>query len=267
MSLATRAEGHARSPLRSVAVPNEHGGWGLTSEPVVLGLLLAPSLAGVCLGVAAVLAFLARTPVKLLSLDVRHGRRTERSRLAVRVAAVELGAIALLAIAAVALAGWTWAVPVLVAMPLVILEWSFDARGRGRRLLPELSGAVGIASVAAAVIIAGGGSPSLAAGAWLVLAARAVGSIPFVRVQIARLRRGGGPGRTDLWQAAAAAVATVAVALDRRMLAGAVAVAVLAVLQSWWVRRPPVPPRTLGFTQLGVGVALVIVTSVGATLT
>src|SRR5690606_31573863 len=29
-----------RSMLRSVALPSEHGGWGLTGEPIVLGLLL-----------------------------------------------------------------------------------------------------------------------------------------------------------------------------------------------------------------------------------
>ena len=29
-----------RSPLRTVALPSEHGGWGLTLEPVLLGLLV-----------------------------------------------------------------------------------------------------------------------------------------------------------------------------------------------------------------------------------
>jgi hypothetical protein len=35
--------GGERSRLRSVALPSEHGGWGLTLEPAVLGLLVAPS--------------------------------------------------------------------------------------------------------------------------------------------------------------------------------------------------------------------------------
>ena len=35
-----------RPTLRSVAMPAEHGGWGLTLEPGILGVLLAPSLAG-----------------------------------------------------------------------------------------------------------------------------------------------------------------------------------------------------------------------------
>ena len=42
---------------RSVAVPSEHGGWGFTLEPGALGAALAPSIAGVLLGVGALLAF------------------------------------------------------------------------------------------------------------------------------------------------------------------------------------------------------------------
>lgn len=257
----------ARSPLRAVALPNEHGGWGLTAEPVVLGLLIGPSVAGACLGAAAVLAFLARTPVKLLSIDVRHGRRGGRSRLAAQVAAVELTVVVLLGIAALLLAGWAWLVPVAVAAPFVGVEWWYDSRGRGRRLVPELSGAVGIAAVAAAVVLAGDGPASLAVGAWLVLAARAVGSIPFVRTQILRLRRGtGSVRRSDAWQAAAVAVAVGAAAVEPRVIAGSIAVIALAALQCWWMRRPPVPPKRLGFTQLGLGVGLVVVTAVGAAL-
>jgi len=268
MTTATRAPAAARSPLRSVAMPNEHGGWGLTIEPVLLGMLLAPSIAGLCLGAAAVLAFLVRTPVKLVSIDLRHARWTDRSRLAARVAVAELTLVIVLGLVAVWSAGWGWTVPVAIALPLVIVEWWYDARGRGRRLVPELAGAVGIAAVAAAVVVAGGGDASLALGAWLVLAARALGSIPFVRVQIGRLRRGGGrAGDSDRWQVAALATAFLAMVSDGRMAGGFAGVAVLAAMQWWWVRRPPVPPKRLGFTQLALGVGLVLVTAAGAALT
>ena len=33
--------------LRTVALPVEHGGWGISLEPVVLGLLVAPSASGI----------------------------------------------------------------------------------------------------------------------------------------------------------------------------------------------------------------------------
>ena len=97
-----------------------------------------------------------------------------------------------------------------------------------------------------------------------MLAARAVGSIPFVRVQISRLRRGTGDIRqTDVAQMAAVLLALGAVVVDTDLLAGAIAVVVLAVLQLWWVRRRPIPARRLGLTQLGLGLALVILTAAG----
>ena len=64
-SLAVQPE--ARSPLRAVAMPSEHGGWGLTTEPGLLGLLVEPSLAGAALAVAALLLFLVRQPVHHLA--------------------------------------------------------------------------------------------------------------------------------------------------------------------------------------------------------
>ncbi|MET0661934.1 MAG: YwiC-like family protein [Ilumatobacteraceae bacterium] len=262
-ALATPAVAQ-RPRWRSVAVPNEHGGWGLTAEPVLLGLLLAPSPAGGCIGLAAVIAFLVRTPLKLVSIDVRHRRSVDRTRLAVRIAAVEVIVLALLGISAVALAGWSWTLPIAAAAPLVAIEWSFDSRGRGRRLVPELAGAVGIAAAAAAIVVADDGSWMLAVGVWLVITGRAVGSIPFVRVQISRLRRGTGDvHQTDVAQLVAVLLAAVAVAVDTDLLAGAVGVVVLAVLQSRWVRRPPVPARRLGLTQLGLGLSLVVLTAAG----
>ena len=52
-----------------MALPAEHGGWGLTLEPGLLGLLMAPSAAGVCVALAALVAFLARTPLKVVVVD------------------------------------------------------------------------------------------------------------------------------------------------------------------------------------------------------
>jgi hypothetical protein len=41
--------------VRLVALPAEHGGWGLLLEPIALGLAVAPSLAGTFLGMFIVL--------------------------------------------------------------------------------------------------------------------------------------------------------------------------------------------------------------------
>jgi hypothetical protein len=251
-----------RSAWRAVAMPAEHGGWGLTLEPVLLGLLVAPSWAGASIGAAAFLAFLARTPAKLVAVDKRRDRWLARSRLAFLVAGAEL----LLIAALVAAATWS-AVAVVaagVALPLVAVEWSFDIRSRGRRLLPELCGAVGIGASAAAIIIVDGGAATLAIGCWLVLAARSLGAIPFVRSQIVQARRGVLDTRSsDLAQVAAVGLATTAAVLDRAVLLGALGVAALAGLQLWWVRRAPPAVKVLGMRQMALGLSLVVVTALG----
>lgn len=253
-----------RAAWRAVAIPDEHGGWALTAEPALLGLLVAPSWAGVTLAVAAFLAFLVRTPLKLVLVDRWRRRSLPRTRLATCIAAAELAVLFLLALTAATLAGWEWLVPVAVALPLVGVELWFDMRSRSRRLVPELCGAVGIATVAASVALAGGASARLAAGLWLVLAARAVASIPFVRVQIDRLRHGSGPVvSSDRAQIVGAVVAVSAVVAAPEVVYGAASVAALLLAQVIWVRRPPVPAKVLGLRQLVLGLAVVAVTGVG----
>src|SRR5690606_32178120 len=88
-----------RVSWRTVALPAEHGGWGFTSEPVLLGLLVARSPAGAWLGVAAFGAFLARHPLKLVLGVLRRSKRFPRTTQALQVATGYLVA-ALAAVAA-----------------------------------------------------------------------------------------------------------------------------------------------------------------------
>jgi hypothetical protein len=260
-----RARGAPRSALRSVAVPTEHGGWGLTAEPALLGLLIAPSLAGVALGAVALLAFVARTPLRMVLVDVRRGRSLPRTRVAGGVLAVEATVLVALAVIAVALtsAAWFWW-PAVVAAPLVMLELWFDMRSRSRRLAPELAGAVGIGSIAAMIVLAGGESAAFAIGAWLILASRAITSIPHVRAQIGRLHGRSTPRsllvRADL---TAMAIAVSAVLVDLAFVAGGLAIGGIILVQRASAGRPLPPPKILGLRQMALGLALVAVTAAG----
>ena len=251
-----------RSLWRSVAVPSEHGGWGLTAEPVLLGLLVAPSLSGALIGAVAVLAFLCRTPAKLALVDHWRHRRLPRTAVAERVAAAELALIGAMAAVVALRAGGSWWLPLAVAAPLVSVELWFDVRSRGRRLAPELCGATGIASAAAAIARAGGASWAVSAGLWLVLAARSTGAIPFARSQVFRSRgRQAATRAASLWQGAAVGVALAGWVAGAVPLAALLAVAAVATWASWALHRPVPPIRALGFTQLGIGLALVLVTA------
>jgi hypothetical protein len=254
------ATARPRPVWRTVAVPSEHGGWGLTFEPVLLGLIVAPSWAGVAIGAAAMLAFVARTPAKVVLVDSWRHRSLPRTRIAALVAGDEIAVlVVLLGVAAATASGPFW-IPLLAAVPLIGLELWFDMRSRSRRLVPELAGTVGIGGVAAAIVLAADGGAVLAAGAWLVIVARAVASLPFVRFQLRRVKHQ--PHRRwaqDLAQAAAVALVVAGLGLGWLPLVAAGAVIALAAVQVVLARTRPPRAVIVGMQQLVFGLAVMIV--------
>ena len=250
---------------RTVAIPAEHGGWGLTLEPALLGLLVAWSGAGVCLALAALVGFLARTPLKLAMVDASRHRTLPRTI----VGPAGGGGRG----ARCSSAWWPprsrWPTGGSgcrrsIAGPLVALELWFDMRSRSRRLVPELAGAVGIGSVVTMIVLADGGDARLAWGLWLVLAARTVTSIPFVRAQIALLHERPSPGSAlVVADIAALVVAAAAVALDHALAAGAVAVVAVVIYQRVSSRAPLPRAVVLGIRQMVLGLVVVLVTAAG----
>ena len=250
---------------RSVALPTEHGGWSLTAEPAVLGLLVAWSSPGLALGLAAMIAFMARTPLKLVLVDRFRHRWLPRTSLAAKIAAGELAAFfALVAYAARADARFWF--PLAVAAPLVALELWFDMRSRGRRLIPELAGSIGIGSIATAIALAGGASSKIAWGLWVVIAARSVAAIPYVRTQILRTRNRPSPlWHSDVAQMAGVAAVALGWAFDAVPAAAAVAIAVLATLNLGAVRLAPRRAVVIGIQQMIFGIAVIVVTAIAVT--
>ena len=256
----------ATVPWRAVALPAEHGGWGFLVEPVVLGLVLAPSGAGVCLALAALAGFLARHPLRLWLLDRRKHARHPRTALAERFFSGYAVLALVLLVAGFILARAPFWPALAVAVPIGLVPLAFDAVGRSREVLPETAGAVALGASATAIALAGGASPSLAWGAWALLALRSVTSVLYVRARI-RLDRGlaAGPRAVLAGHAVALAAATgLARAGWAPWLASAVFFILLARaawgLSSW---RRPVRPKTLGFQELGYGILTLALLAVG----
>jgi hypothetical protein len=250
------------SDFRTVALPSEHGGWSLTLEPVLLGLLVEPSWSGGLLGVGALVAFLARSPLKVALVDGWRGRTLPRTRLAFRLLAGYLLVLIALGVAVTATAeGPVW-VPLACAAPLIGFQAGYDLRSRGRRLLPELLGPVGIGAVAPAIVLAGGGDGRVAAGLWVVVAARAIAAVLHVRVQLRRAKA----QPTRLWhndaaQAVALAAVIAGAAGDIVTAATVTAIAGSGAVHSVLARlRPPATP-VLGVQQIAIGLLVVIVTA------
>ena len=255
-------------------MPAEHGGWGLTLEPGLLGLLVAPSAAGLLLAAAALLAFLVRTPLRLVLIGRRRAGQAEaprsatgagRQRLATRVAILELAGLVVAGGLALVLAPATgWWLPGLLAAPLFAIALWYDRGARSRHLVPEVVGSLAVASVAAMGARAGGATWALAIGLWVILGARICSSIPHVRAQVLRLHGHAAPPMlTIVGDAAALLVAGMAVVLDGSLLLGALAVVGLVVIQRITLVRPPRPAKILGVRQMILGFAVVAVTALG----
>lgn len=252
----------SQSPVRvkSVAIPSEHGGWSLTLEPVLLGMIVAASGAGLALGVAAFAAFLTRTPLKLALGDRWRRRRMARTVLAERVAFAYSAVVVLALVIALVTAEGAFLLPLIVATPLVVTGLSFDVRSRSRRLVAELAGTIGIGSVAAAIVMAGGGARHAAFAAWCIVALRSVAAIPFVRTQLARAKHPEqGSGSSDVAQIVAVAGASVGWAFE--LLPGLAAATLIAMALGHVVLARVRPPKAaiIGAQQVVLGLTLVVV--------
>jgi hypothetical protein len=251
---------------KSVALPSEHGGWGLLAEPVILGLVLAPSGAGACLGLAALAGFLARHPLRLAFLDRRRRLRYPRTALAERVLAGYVALAALLLAAGAAHAGSPVWPALAAAAPLGLAAIAFDGLGRSRDVAAETTGAVALGASATLIALAGGATPALAWGAWALVAMRAVISVLYVRARI-RLDRGlpAGPRAVLAAHLAALAIAVALAGAERAPWLGAAAFLALLVRAGWGLspRRSRVRPQALGFQELGYGVLTLALLAAG----
>lgn len=257
----------ARVKLRSIALPTEHGGWGFTLEPILLGLLVAPSAAAWEISVAAVAIFLARRPIKILSTDLVRRRWLPRSRIAL-IFAVIYGVLGLAgAVGALTTAEGPFLIPVIAALPFALLALRADAHSQNRSLIAELSGSIAMGATVAAITVAGGWDLAPSFGLWLVLAARDVAAIVLVRGQVRRLH-GKPVDATKIYAIQTAAVATVALAAVFGITPwlGVLAIGLVALVAVVSLNRDPVPAKVIGWTQMAVGLFVVLITATGVNL-
>lgn len=252
----------SRVRIRPIALPTEHGGWSLTLEPIVLGLLVAPSLSGFLFGLATVGAFLARHPYKIVMGDRRRARRFPRTAVAESFLLL-YGGIALVAVLAALTTASSYAFlwPLVGAAPLAAIQLFFDAKGESRALAPELAGAAGLAAVAASIALAGGLPLSLALALWAVLAARVVASILYVRARLILLH-GERPSRMPTVVSHVAALACVSLLAWLRLTPPVAALAFLLLLLRavHGLSRPPRvgTAKQVGITEIVYGLLVVV---------
>lgn len=207
--------------LTQLAFPTEHGGWGFLSEAIILGLLLAPSSAGIWMALSAFFFFLLYQPVKIFLAKVSSGIQPQTSRLTMIllgpdfpaqdkqgeaklpekngadkfrtlaltlfIAGYSLLAGLFLYLALPGVSSTFWVIPGLT-LPLLAIQWTSSWRRDVRSIRSELSGAVAVAAMAPMIMVVGGWTLQSALLVWLLLSIRASSSIHFIRQALAASR-------------------------------------------------------------------------------
>ena len=249
---------------RSIVLPTEHGAWGFLLEPIVLGLVLAPTVAGFLLACAMFAAFLIHQPLKIATKASVKGRPTPRSQVAWRFA-IGYGLTTAILLAIVFLTNpIDFVAPLAIALPLVVIQQLLDARNQSRSLTAELAGSLALGSIATAIAILGGWAFSAAIVLWLLLALRTVTSILFVRAKL-RLEHDKPFSRGGIFTAhlLAIGISIVLVAIWPTAWSAISGMVMLTVRAYWGLRQPEqVKPKIVGFREMGYGLlysALIVV--------
>lgn len=149
----------ALPPLRSL-LPAEHGSWFMLGFPMALGWLLRPSLPGVCLGLGALFLFLGRPALRRLLSQQKDPAQLR--------ALVLLGSIAgVFGILTFLLSGFRFLIPLACVAPLAVFALRADVERAVRTLTVELAAQAAFSGLAAALVVAGGGTLPQAGRAWL----------------------------------------------------------------------------------------------------
>ena len=176
--------------FRAVALPPEHGGWALILEPILLGLLVAPSMVGLFISLAALACFLARHPIKLAIGDRRRKRLLQRTSLANKFALLYATlAVVFFATTIAISAERGFLLPLVIAAPLIFIQLLYDVRGQSRNAIAEIVGALAVGSISTAIALAAGWSKPTAYALWIIVACRHVPTILYLRVLLSRRRQ------------------------------------------------------------------------------
>lgn len=265
--MTTTRSQERRRRLQTVALPNEHGGWSFVGEPILLGLLLAPSGGGVALATAAVAAFLLRHPLRIVLRALRADRSAPRLR-AARPFVVVYGAVLTTAaiLVVVHAPSWRALAPMALSIPLLAAQLWYDTHNRSRDATPEIAGAVATGSLAASMVLFAGWSFGLALGVWAALAVKAIATVLYVRARL-RLHRGAPASRSlpMISHGVGVAVLVGAAIVDVSPWSAPMAMGGLTVRAAigLFAARKGHPAKVVGLQELAFGLGYVLLVAVG----
>ncbi len=164
---------------KSVALPREHGAYGFTIEPLMLGLLTAYTSAGLLLALGTMLAFFAHQPVKILFGQNKDLRKTAGLFLVLYLTAALYFFVLFLKQTSFHSAAPFYSALILMAFYLIL-----DLLHYSRRIFVEIMAPAAIGLIAVSIVLAAGWSDNKALGLGLLLAARFVPTPFYVRARL-----------------------------------------------------------------------------------
>jgi len=176
--------------IKSVALPREHGAYGFTIEPLLLGLLAAYTPVGLSLALGTMLAFFAHQPIKIL-----FGQNKSLHKAALLFLFLYLLTAVFFFILFISRVPLHTAAPFYTALLLMTFYLILDLLHYSRRIFVEIMAPAAIGLIAVSIVLAAGWSDSKALGLGLLLAARFVPTTFYVRARL-RLEKKQNPENT-----------------------------------------------------------------------
>ncbi len=166
--LASVAKPTAKKEVAAKLHPKEHGAYAILTIPILTALVVTgPTLAGVCIAVAAVTGFLAHEP--LLVAWGHRGHRAQACTPGAKPRLLILGSIVIVTGSAAFLAGspstrWT----LLACLALASTSFVVAVVGRHRTLGGQLWGVSGLSLPCVPILLAGGFTMEIAVATWAI---------------------------------------------------------------------------------------------------
>jgi hypothetical protein len=240
-----------------LVLPKEHGSWSLALEPVALGLLVAPSSAGIPLALAAGTGLFLRRPVKILL----QAKPDPRRALAAFCAGMLMFVAATGLLLTVKLGGSAQLWPLIPAALAGLFFIWFDARSENRAGAAEIAGAGAFALLPATFATLAGWPVANSLALAAVMLARSVPTVMVVRIFL-RHRKGAmtssGPALLATLAAAGMLFWLASLSLVPWLVA---AFFILLLARAAWflsAQSSRLTARRLGFVELFLGVTMLL---------
>lgn len=252
---------------RTVVMPTEHGSWGFILEPILLGLLLTPGFASLMLSTAFFLAFLLRQPFKLYWKDKRAGRHVPRTDSAMYF--IILFSTLMFITGAFSLstmASPIFLLPLVLALPLIVIQFNYDLQGKSRMLGAELCGVIATGSFAASLVLIQGWPLRMAFSIWVAFALKGITAVLYVRARL-RLERNIPVNRWYAWGTHLIGIVIIGVMSGIHILplTAFLAMGILTLRAGIGLSslRKARPPKMIGIQEMTYGFSFVLLLAIG----